>query len=38
VRVGDLSRARKFENDVWLLMGAQPVGRVFYRFAVAGEL
>ncbi len=38
VRVGDLSRARDFENAVWLLMGVQPIGRVFYRFAVAGEL
>jgi predicted dinucleotide-binding enzyme len=38
VRVGDLSRARDFENAVWLLMGIQPVGGVFYRFAVPGEL
>lgn len=38
VHVGDLSQARDFENAVWLLMGVQPVGRVFYRFAVAGEL
>ena len=38
VHVGDLSRARDFENAVWLLMGVQPVGRVFYRFAAAGEL
>lgn len=38
VRVGDLTRARDFEDAVWLLMGVQPVGRVFYRFAVAGEL
>ena len=38
VRVGDLTRARDFENAVWLLMGAQPVGGVFYRFAVPGEL
>ncbi len=38
VRVGDLSRAREFEDAVWLLMGVQPVGQVFYRFAVAGEL
>jgi 8-hydroxy-5-deazaflavin:NADPH oxidoreductase len=38
VRVGDLSRARDLENAVWLLMGAQPVGRVFYRFAAPGEL
>ena len=38
VRVGDLSRARDFEDAVWLLMGVQPVGGVFYRFAVPGEL
>lgn len=38
VNVGDLSRARDFENAVWLLMGIQPVGRVFYRVAVPGEL
>lgn len=38
VRVGDLSRARDFENAVWLLMGIQPVGGVFYRFAVPGQL
>lgn len=38
VRVGDLSRARDFENAVWLLMGVRPVGEVFYRFAVPGEL
>jgi predicted dinucleotide-binding enzyme len=38
VRVGDLSRARDFENAVWLLMGVQPVGGVFYRFAAPGEL
>lgn len=38
VRVGDLTRARDFENAVWLLMGVQPVGGVFYRFAVPGEL
>lgn len=38
VRVGDLSRARDFENAVWLLMGVQPVGGVFYRFAIPGEL
>jgi predicted dinucleotide-binding enzyme len=38
VRLGDLSRARDFENAVWLLMGAQPVGGVFYRFAAPGEL
>ena len=38
VRVGDLSRARDFENAVWLLMGIQPVGGIFYRFAVPGQL
>jgi len=38
VRVGDLSRARAFEDAVWLLMGIAPVGGVFYRFAVPGEL
>ncbi len=38
VNVGDLSRARDFENAVWLLIGIQPVGGVFYRFAVPGEL
>ncbi len=38
VRVGNLSRARDFENAVWLLMGIQPVGGVFYRFAQPGEL
>ena len=38
VRVGDLSRARALEDMVWLLMGVQPVGQSFYRFAVAGEL
>lgn len=38
VRVGDLSRARAFEEAVWLLMGVQPVGGVFYRFAVPGQL
>ncbi|WP_219912145.1 NADPH-dependent F420 reductase [Nonomuraea fuscirosea] len=38
VRVGDLSRARDFENAVWLLMGVAPTGGVFYRFAVPGEL
>jgi predicted dinucleotide-binding enzyme len=38
VNVGDLSRARDLENAVWLLMGIQPVGGVFYRFAVPGEL
>lgn len=38
VQVGDLSRARDFENAVWLLMGVTPVGGVFYRFAAPGEL
>lgn len=38
VNVGDLSRARDLENVVVLLMGIQPVGGVFYRFAVPGEL
>ncbi|SDR72159.1 hypothetical protein SAMN04488543_0202 [Friedmanniella luteola] len=38
VRVGDLSRARDFEDAVWLLMGVQPVGGVFYRFATPGQL
>ena len=38
VRVGDLSRARDFENAVWLLMSIQPVGGVFYRFAEPGKL
>ena len=38
VRVGDLGRARDLENAVWLLMGVQPVGGVYYRFAVPGEL
>jgi predicted dinucleotide-binding enzyme len=38
VHVGDLSRARDLENAVWLLMSVQPVGGVFYRFAVPGEL
>lgn len=38
VRVGDLSRARDLEDLVWLLMGITPVGGVFYRFAVPGEL
>lgn len=38
VRVGNLSRAGDFENAVWLLMGIQPVGGVFYRFATPGEL
>lgn len=38
VRVGDLTRARDFENAVWLLMGVQPVGGVFYRYAPPGKL
>lgn len=38
VRVGDLTRARAFEDAVWLLMGIQPVGGVLYRFATPGEL
>ncbi len=38
VYAGDLSRARDFEDAVWLLMGVQPAGRVFYRFAAPGEL
>jgi 8-hydroxy-5-deazaflavin:NADPH oxidoreductase len=38
VHVGDLSRARDFEDAVWLLMGIAPPGGVFYRFAVPGEL
>jgi len=38
VHVGDLSRARDFEDAVWLLMGVTPPGGVFYRFAVPGEL
>lgn len=38
VRLGDLSRARDLENAVWLLMGVQPVGGVFYRFAAPGRL
>ena len=38
IRVGDLSRAREFEDAVWLLMGVQPAGGVLYRFAVPGEL
>jgi 8-hydroxy-5-deazaflavin:NADPH oxidoreductase len=38
VHVGDLSRARDFENAVWLLLGVQPPGGVFYRFATPGEL
>ena len=38
VRVGDLTRARDFEDAVWLFMGVQPVGGVFYRFATPSEL
>ena len=38
VHVGDLSRARDFEDAVWLLMGVKPQGGVFYRFAVPGAL
>ena len=38
VHVGDLARARDLENAVWLLMSIQPVGGVFYRFAVPGAL
>jgi 8-hydroxy-5-deazaflavin:NADPH oxidoreductase len=38
VHVGDLSRARDFEEAVWLLTGITPRGGVFYRFAVPGEL
>lgn len=40
VRVGDLTRAREFEDAVWLLMGAlsSAGGLVFYRFAVPGDL
>lgn len=38
VRVGDLSRARAFEDAVWLLVAATPPGGVFYRFAAPGEL
>jgi 8-hydroxy-5-deazaflavin:NADPH oxidoreductase len=38
IRLGDLSRAREFEDAVWLLMGVKPQGGVFYRFAVPGEL
>lgn len=40
VRVGDLARAREFEDAVWLLMGAiSSAGRpVFYRFFLPGEL
>ena len=34
----NLSRAREFEDAVWLLLGMQPVGGVFYRVAVPGEL
>ena len=38
VRVGNLKRARAFEDAVWLFMGVHPVGGVFYRFAAPGEL
>ncbi len=38
LRIGDLSRARDLEDAVWLLMGVQPVGGVFYRFAAPGQL
>jgi 8-hydroxy-5-deazaflavin:NADPH oxidoreductase len=38
LRVGDLSRAREFEDAVWLLMAVAPQGGVFYRFAKPGEL
>jgi 8-hydroxy-5-deazaflavin:NADPH oxidoreductase len=38
VRVGNLTRARDFENAVWLLMSIQPIGGVFYRFATPSEL
>ena len=39
VHIGDLSRATDLENTAArLLMGVQPVGGVFYRFAVPGEL
>lgn len=38
VHVGDLTRARALEDTVWLLLGVQPVGQTFYRFAAAGEL
>ena len=38
VRVGDLSRAREFEEAVWLLTGVRPQEGFFYRFAVPGEL
>lgn len=39
VHIGDLSRARDLENAAArLLMGVQPVGGVFYRFAIPGEL
>ncbi len=38
VHVGDLSRARDLENAAArLLMGVQPVGGVFYRFAIPGR-
>ncbi len=38
VRVGDLSRARDFEDMVWLMTSIQPVAGFFYRFAVPGQL
>ena len=38
VRGGDLTRARDFEDAVWLFMGIQPVGGVLYRFAAPGDL
>jgi predicted dinucleotide-binding enzyme len=38
VRVGDLSRAREFEDAMWLQMGVRPQGGIVYRFAVPGEL
>lgn len=38
VRVGDLSRARAFEDAIWLLVAATPPGGLFYRFAAPGQL
>ncbi|TXN30581.1 NADPH-dependent F420 reductase [Lacisediminihabitans profunda] len=38
IRVGDLSRARAFEDAVWLLVASTPPGGLFYRFAKPGEL
>jgi predicted dinucleotide-binding enzyme len=38
VHVGDLTRAREFEDAVWLLTSIPPRGGIFYRFAVPGEL